>query len=194
MSTHILQVDSSILGDQGQSSQLSSQLVAALQKRYPKVTVTHRDVTGDPVPHFTLETVQAIAAGKAELADRLIAEIQAADTIVLSAPMYNFAIPSTLKAWFDHIARAQVTFKYTENGPEGLLTGKKVYVITTRGGLHKDTKNDGVVPYLQTILGFVGLTDVEYIYAEGLSMGDKKVEALALAQADIEQAVIEQAV
>ena len=190
MSTHILQVDSSVLGDQGQSSQLSSQLVTTLQKHYPNATLTHRDVTADAIPHFTLETIQAIAAGKAKLADTLIEEVQAADIIVLSAPMYNFAIPSTLKAWFDHIARAQVTFTYTENGPQGLLTGKKVYVITTRGGLHKDTKNDGVVPYLQTILGFVGLTDVEYIYVEGLSMSNKKEESLALAQSIIEQIAV----
>ena len=189
MSTHILQVDSSVFGNEGQSSQLSSQLVVELQKGYPKATLTYRDVTSDTVPHYTLATIQAVTAGKAKLADTLIAEVQAADIIVLSAPMYNFAIPSTLKAWFDHIARAQVTFKYTANGPEGLLVGKKVYVITTRGGLHKDTKNDGVVPYLQTILGFVGLTDVEYIYVEGLSMEGKKVEALAQAQRAIEKII-----
>lgn len=186
MSTHILQVNSSIFGNQGQSSQLSNTLLEKIQTQHPEATLTTRDVTADNIPHFTMDTITAIGEGQAELADKLIAEVQAADILIISAPMYNFSIPSTLKAWFDHIARAQVTFKYTDTGPVGLLTGKKVYVITTRGGMHKDTNRDAVVPFMQTILNFVGLSDVEYIYAEGLSMTDKKAVAVTQAQAEIE--------
>jgi len=189
MSTHILQIDSSVFGDQGQSSQLAAKLAEKLalkaRQQQSETTLTHRDIAAEQLPHFTLDTIEAIAAGQATLADALIAEVQAADVLVISAPMYNFGIPSTLKAWLDHITRVQVTFKYTPTGPVGLLAGKKVYVITTRGGLHKNTPNDAVVPYLKIILGFVGLNDVEFIYAEGLAMTDHKEQSLHKAKADI---------
>jgi len=107
--------------------------------------------------------------------------------VVLGVPMYNFGVPSALKNWIDAIARAKVTFEYTATGPRGLLTGKKVYAVLTRGGLYRGTTNDSQVPYLRTVLGFLGMTDVEFIYAEGLNMGpDAATAAIASARGEIE--------
>ena len=110
-------------------------------------------------------------AARVALDDALIAQVQSADVIVLGVPMYNFGIPVQLKTWIDAIARAGVTFQYTANGPEGLIKGKKVYLALARGGMYRDTPNDSQVPYLKTVLGFLGMTDVECVYAEGLAMG-----------------------
>jgi FMN-dependent NADH-azoreductase len=122
--------------------------------------------------------------------DTLIAEIQAADAVVIGVPMYNFGVPAQLKNWIDAIARAQVTFRYTAQGPEGLLKGKKVYVVLARGGLYRDTPNDTQMPYLQNVLGFLGMTDVQFIYAEGLAMGaEAEQNALVSAYHQIEEAV-----
>ncbi|MDB5962069.1 MAG: FMN-dependent NADH-azoreductase, partial [Massilia sp.] len=115
------------------------------------------------------------------LDDALIAQVQAADVLVIGAPMYNFGITTQLKAWFDAIARAGVTFRYTATGPEGLLTGKKVYVNLSRGGVHRNGASDSQVPYLKTFLGFLGMTDVTFVYSEGMGMGP---EAVAQAQAE----------
>ena len=125
------------------------------------------------------------------LSDLLIAEIQAADVLVLGVPMYNFSVPAQLKNWIDAISRAGVTFRYTEQGPEGLLKGKKAVVVQTRGGIHRNSPTDSLTPYLQTILAFLGITDVQFVYAEGLSMGpDAERDGLATAYAQIEQAVL----
>jgi FMN-dependent NADH-azoreductase len=122
------------------------------------------------------------------LDDALIAEVAAADVIVIGVPMYNFGVPAQLKNWIDAVARAGVTFKYTESGPVGLVQGKKVYVALTRGGLYRNTPADTQVPYLKTFLGFIGLTDVQFIYAEGLAMGpEAEQKALASAQSQIEE-------
>ena len=118
-----------------------------------------------------------------DFSDALIEELRNADTVVLGLPMYNFGIPSQLKAYFDHIARAGVTFRYTENGPVGLLTGKKVYVIATRGGKYAGTPRDSQTAYVRDFLAFIGITDVEFVYAEGLNMGADSKDA-ALANAD----------
>jgi FMN-dependent NADH-azoreductase len=124
------------------------------------------------------------------LDDALIAEIQAHDTIVLGVPMYNFGVPAQLKNWIDAIARAGVTFRYTEGGPEGLLKDRKVYVALARGGRYRDTAADSQVPYLKTVLGFLGLTDLHFMYAEGLAMGaESSARGLAEAQADVEVAL-----
>ena len=110
------------------------------------------------------------------------------DAIALGLPMYNFGIPSGLKAYFDHIARAGVTFKYTENGPVGLLTGKKVYVFAARGGMYAGTAKDSQTTYVRDFLGFIGITDVEFVYAEGLNMGEAaKISALGQAQVRLAQ-------
>jgi len=107
-----------------------------------------------------------------DLSNTLIEEIKAADTLVIAAPMYNFTIPTQLKNWIDLIARPGVTFTYTENGVKGLIEGKKAIVVTTRGGIHKDSATDSMTPYLRTVLGFVGITDGEFVYAESLNMGE----------------------
>ncbi len=171
MPKNVLKIDSSIFSEQGVSSQLTGKLVEQLEK-HEEINLTHRDLSSGMIPHFSAETIKDIGNGQASLADKLIEEVQEADVIVLGVPMYNFGIPSELKAWFDHIARANVTFKYTEDGPIGLLENKKVFVFTTRGGIHKDSSTDVEVPFLKTMLGFLGLKDVTFVYAEGLNMGD----------------------
>jgi FMN-dependent NADH-azoreductase len=127
-------------------------------------------------------------AARVALDDALIAEIQAADVVVLGVPMYNFGVTAQLKNWIDAIARARVTFQYTEKGPVGLLTGKTVYAVLARGGVHRDTERDSQVPYLKSVLGFLGMTDVHFVYAEGLAMGPAaEAQALASARAEIDQ-------
>jgi FMN-dependent NADH-azoreductase len=180
MST-LLQINASLAGGNGQSSQLANRFVADWVAKHPGGHVVKRDLAADPVPHLTAERFQAFFSqpeartaeqlAVTEYSDALISELQAADTIVFAVPMYNFSVPSTLRAYFDHIARAGVTFRYTANGPEGLLKGKKAYVFITRGGIYANGI-DTQTPYLKQFLGFVGITDVQFVYAEGLSMGD----------------------
>jgi FMN-dependent NADH-azoreductase len=182
----ILYVQSSIFGDNGVSTGIAKKLVTRLAAAAGS-TVVERNVSAGDIPHFTMETIEAIGAGNATLADTLIAEVQQADVIVIAAPMYNFAIPSQLKSWFDHIARAGVTFKYTEAGVQGLLTNKKVYIATARGGLHQDKGTDLDTVYLKTMLGFLGITDVEFIYAEGVNLGeDVRVKSIAAAEQQVQ--------
>jgi FMN-dependent NADH-azoreductase len=180
-----LLLKTSLFGDAGQSSQLAAAFAAGRGGR-----LIVRDLAKDPVPHLTAERFQAFLA-KPEArtpeqqaiagdSDRLIAELQAADTIVIGLPMYNFALPSTLKAYFDHIARAGVTFKYTERGAVGLLTGKKVYVVVARGGQYGG--KHAHAEYVRDFLAFLGMTDVEFIFAEGLAISPKARDA-ALAKA-----------
>lgn len=196
MST-LLQINSSVFSTGGQSSQLADHYVAIWKKANPTGKVVIRDLGANPIPHLGGETVgayftpadQRSEAQKAAIAlsDELVAELQAADTVVIGAPMYNFNIPSVLKAWFDHIARAGLTFKYGEAGPVGLLTGKKVVVFSTRGGLYAGTSSDVETPFVRQFLGFLGMTDVSFVYAEGLAYGDdKKAEAIKAARAETE--------
>lgn len=186
MATKILHIDSSLFGASGVSNQLGKSLLESLQ-RSTKISLVHRDLAAEPIPHFSAETIAELGEGKATLADKLIEELQAADILVLAAPMYNFAIPSVLKAWFDHVARAGTTFKYTESGPVGLLENKKVFVITTRGGVHKGQSTDSQSAYLETMLGFLGLNDVKTIYAEGLNLsGGMREQSIAKAEAEID--------
>jgi FMN-dependent NADH-azoreductase len=196
--TTLLKINSSIHSDNGQSSQLADQFVTAWRDTHPNSTVIVRDLARIPVPHLDAERFGALIA-KPELrsvkqrevvtySDNLIDEVRKADTIVLGLPMYNFGIPSTLKAYFDHIARAGVTFRYTEKGPIGLLTNKKVVVFATRGGYYAGTALDTQTSYLQDFLRFLGITDVEFIYAEGLAIsGVQKQESLAKAKRAITQ-------
>ena len=196
MTNHVLQIDSSVFGEQGQSSQLTAHLVEALKRQQP-TTLTYRNLAAEPLPHLTGATLVALGTEAAArtpeqtatvaMADELIAELQAANTLVLAAPMYNFAVPSTLKAWMDYVARAGVTFRYTANGPEGLLTHKKAYVVTTRGGLHQGKASDSQTTFVNTFLNFIGITDVAWIYAEGINMGDRKATAIAEAKPQIDQ-------
>lgn len=186
MTTQILHIDSSIFGKNGVSSQLSAYLKEKLSASN-EVNITYHSLAEENIPHFSMQTITDIGEGKAQLADRYIRELQNTDILLISAPMYNFAVPTQLKAWFDHVARAGVTFKYTETGPQGLLENKKAFVVTTRGGRHKGQQTDTETAWLRTMLGFLGITDVEFIYAEALNMGDQKVNSIASAQAHIDK-------
>ena len=194
---NILQVNSSARADASHSSRLASALVERLRAAKSRSALTLRDLGRNPHPVLDEVALQALFTpedkrsaeqhARVALDNALIAEIQAADVVVLGVPMYNFGVPAQLKNWIDAIARAQVTFRYTANGPEGLLKNKKVYVVLTRGGVYRDTPNDSQVPYLKTMLSFLGMTDVQFIYAEGLALGAEAEEkALAGALADIE--------
>lgn len=196
--TNILHIDSGVFGANSKSNGLSAAFVDAYRKSHPGAQVVHRDLAAAPLPHLDATLVQSFGTAPEERtgavaeagarSDALVAEVQAADVLVIGLPMYNFNLPSTFKAWFDHIARAGVTFRYTSNGPEGLLTGKKAYVLTARGGLYAGTANDHQEPYIRQMLGFLGITDVEFVYAEGLALGeDKAGAALAAANSTIEE-------
>ncbi len=175
-----LLLKTSLFGDAGQSSQLASDFAA---RRGGRLIV--RDLAKDPVPHLSAERFQAFLAkpeartreqqGVVDYSDRLISELQAADSLVIGLPMYNFALPSTLKAYFDHIARAGVTFKYTEQGSVGLLTGKKTYVVVARGGQYG--RGHAHAEYVREFLAFLGLSDVEFVFAEGLAISPQSKEA-----------------
>ncbi|END3384478.1 FMN-dependent NADH-azoreductase [Vibrio alginolyticus] len=175
--SRVLALKSSILGDYSQSNKLVENFI----KNVDQDKLTVRDLAANPLPVLDFAVATALRATEdlsqeqqavVDLSDTLIEEVKAADTLVIAAPMYNFTIPTQLKNWIDLIARAGVTFKYTENGVQGLIEGKKAIVVTTRGGIHKDSPTDNVTPYLRTVLGFVGITDVEFVYAEALNMGE----------------------
>jgi len=196
--TKVLQINSSVFSAGGQSTQLANHFVETWKKTRPDAKVTVRDLSANPVPHldgarvgaFFTPAEQRNDEQKAVIAysDALIAELQDADVIVLAAPMYNFSIPSQLKAYFDHVARAGVTFRYTANGPEGLLKDKRAIVFSTRGGIYANTPNDTETGLLRTFLGFIGITDVEFVYAEGLAYGDdQKAAAIAAAKQTVEK-------
>ncbi|SRR6267142_1539888 len=191
----LLHISSSIFLENGQSSQLANRLVEQWRKANPRGRVVVRDLAAEPLPHLDaarfgafLAKPEARSAAQAAIiahSDALIRELKEADVVVLGVPMYNFGIPSTLKAYFDHIARAGVTFSYTEKGPVGLLTGKQVYVFAARGGVYLGTPNDTHTAYLRQFLGFLGMTDVEFIYAEGLATESKEA-SLRKAHAQID--------
>lgn len=197
---NILQINSSARGGNSHSTRLAGEIVARLQSIEAGARLSVRDLGQTPHPALDEKALQALftpaeqrtpeQAARVALDDALIAEIQAADAVVLGVPMYNFGVTAQLKNWIDAIARAGVTFQYTDKGPEGLLKGKKVYVALTRGGQYRNTPTDSQVPYLKTVLGFLGLTDIEFVYAEGLAMGpEAEQKALASARAEIEQVV-----
>jgi FMN-dependent NADH-azoreductase len=192
----VLQINTSLFANEGQSSRLASALIQGWKLRHPDDRFVVRDLAADPVPHLTAERFgafltppeQRTAAQQAIAAqsDALIDELRAADVVVLGLPMYNFGVPSTLKAYFDHIARAGVTFRYTATGPQGLLGDKKVYVLAARGGQYAGTPLDTQTSYVRDFLAFLGLRDVEFVYAEGLAMGpDSQRNALEAANANI---------
>lgn len=198
--TTLLQLNSSLFEDRGASTALSNRLVSRLRDVHPALKVVRRDLAREPLAHFDGTLLQALGTpatartlDQARLvaeADALIEEVKSADVLVIGAPLYNFAVPTQLKSWFDRIARAGVTFRYTAQGPEGLLKGKKAYVVTSRGGVHRDGPTDHAVPYLRTMLGFVGIDDVEVVYAEGLAMGEEpRRTGLAAAEAQIDALV-----
>jgi FMN-dependent NADH-azoreductase len=199
--TTLLKINASLNNGNGQSSQLANQFVAAYRRRYPGAKIVERDVAAaEPVPHLNAERFGSFitkpeersAAQRAVVAysDTLINELKQADVIVLGLPMYNFGLPSQLKAYFDHIARVGETFKYTEKGPVGQVTGKKVYVFAARGGVYVGTPLDTQTSYVRDFLRFLGMDDVEFVYAEGLAISPESKEAgLARATAEIERLV-----
>jgi len=197
---NILQINSSARRDASHSTRLANRLVQRLRESEAASTLTVRDLNDAPHPVLDEAALSALftpahertpeQAARVALDDALIAEIQAADVVVLGIPMYNFGVPAALKNWIDAISRAGVTFRYSEKGPEGLLKGKKVYVALTRGGQYRNTPSDTQVPYLQTVFTFLGLTDVQFVYAEGLAMGpDAERNAIASAHEQIEEAL-----
>ncbi|MEJ6003919.1 NAD(P)H-dependent oxidoreductase [Paucibacter sp. AS339] len=182
----ILQINSSArrLQEDGQgsnSTRLANELVAGLLGQAQVAELEVLDLLVQPQPVLDEAALQAMftpaenrspaQAERVALDMALVEQLRAADVLVLAVPMINFGVPAQLKNWIDAVAKAGVTFRYTANGPEGLLTGKKVYVVLTRGGIYRDQAADTMVPYLRTVLGFMGMKDVEFIYAEGLAMG-----------------------
>jgi FMN-dependent NADH-azoreductase len=197
---NLLHISSSLFGSDGKSSQLSRHFIQQFQAQNPGGKVTERDLAQNPVPHLDLATLQANLTAPeqrsadqhalAQVADDLISELQNHDLVLLSVPMYNFGIPSTLKAWIDNVARAGTTFKYTATGPVGLLKNKKAYVMTARGGAYQGSPNDTQTPYLKNVLGFLGIEDVTFVHAEKLNMNpDQQPQILADAKAEIDKLI-----
>ena len=186
--TNVLIIDSAATGDASVSRRLTGELEAILRGRGP-VRIVRRDVGTDVIPHLTAETTPAIRGAPAQteaarealaLSDTLIAELKAADLVVIGAPMYNFGISSTLKAWFDHVLRAGITFRYSEAGPEGLLKGKKTIVVESRAGLYSEGPSapmDSQEPHLRTLLAFMGLDDMAFVRVEKLAFGPEQAAA-----------------
>ena len=184
----LLHIDSSALGNHSVSRGLTAAIVAELIREQPGTEVTYRDLAAQPLPHWS--PVADAADPAAILGNDVMEEFLAADVIVIGAPMYNFSIPSALKAWIDRVAVAGKTFRYTANGPEGLAAGKRVIVASSRGGFYcqgtAGQPMDFQEPYLRAVLGFLGITDIEFVRAEGVNVSaDHKTEALKTAQATI---------
>ncbi|KON81962.1 NAD(P)H-dependent oxidoreductase [Azoarcus sp. PA01] len=197
---NILQINSSARSDASNSTRVANSIVERLRASHPGAALVVRSLAQNPHPVLDEAALGALftpadkrspeQAARVALDDALIAEIQAADALVIGVPMYNFGVPVQLKNWIDAITRVKVTFRYTANGPEGLLKDKKVYVAFARGGRYRDTPADTQVPYLKTIFGFLGMTDVRFVFAEGLAMGaDATEQAFAEAERDIEAAL-----
>lgn len=188
----LLVIKSSLFNGSGQSSRLSDEFTRMWRANNPGGRVLCRDLAADPVPHlsaeafggFGLEPADRSPAqhGAAIVSDTLIAELKVADEIVIGLPMYNFTVPSTFKAWMDYVARAGVTFRYTENGSEGLINDKPVHVLCARGGQYAGTDADTQTGLVQMFFGMLGLSDLRFVYIEGLAMGDDSRQA-ALEQA-----------
>ena len=187
---NILIVTSSALGAASASTRLAEDYAARVQAENPHARIVRRDVGGGDIPHLTAANVGGVRGepaspaeqGARALSDTLIAELRAADLVVIASPMYNFGISSTLKAWFDHVLRAGETFRYTAEGPQGLLGGRQAIVIETRGGRYSAgpaAVMDSQEPHLRTMLGFVGITDVTFVRAEALAAGGDPREASA---------------
>jgi FMN-dependent NADH-azoreductase len=184
---HILQINGSARLTGSNSTRVADAITARLKALHPDAALTLRDLARAPHPVLDEAALTALftpaaqrtheQAARVALDDVLIAQLQEADVIVLGVPMYNFGVSVQIKSWIDAIVRAGATFRYGANGPEGLVTGKKVYVGLARGGIYRDTPNDSQVPYLRGVLGLLGMTDVAFIYAEGVKMGPEREAA-----------------
>ncbi|WP_164963642.1 FMN-dependent NADH-azoreductase [Rubrivivax sp. JA1026] len=196
----ILQINASARREGANSTRVAHDVVARLRASHLDAELTVRDLAADPLPVLDEAALGALftpaeartpeQAARVAVADAAVAELQAHDVIVLGVPMYNFGVPVQFKNWIDAVARAGITFRYTATGPEGLVKGKKVIVALARGGIYRDTPADSQVPYLKSVLGFLGMTDVRFVYAEGLNMGpEAAARGFEQAQADIEAAL-----
>ncbi|ANH03882.1 FMN-dependent NADH-azoreductase [Shinella sp. HZN7] len=196
---NILHIDSGILGEHSVSRRLTAAVAAQIKAEQPAATITYRDLAADPLPHLSGAHLMAANAKPEEVDAQIAADVAegkvvldeflAADTIILGVPMYNFSLPSQLKAWIDRIAVSGKTFRYTAEGPEGLAKGKKVIIVSTRGGHYSAgpaAAMDHQESYLKAVLGFLGITDVEVVRAEGLNLSpDSKIEAISEAERTI---------
>lgn len=201
---NVLHIDSSVRHTGSLSRQLGGEFIAKWKAANPSDTIVTRDLASAPLPHLTEQLIGAFftppeqrnadQAHTIKLSDALVDELLAADTIVIGAPMYNFSVTSGLKAWIDHVARAGRTFKYGASGPEGLVTGKKVYVFTASGGVYSQgpaAAYDHLTTYLRAALGFLGMTDITFVIAEGVGMGEDAVAAaVAKGRADIDAILV----
>lgn len=196
--TTILRLTASLFAEAGNSTKLVDTFIDNLRRHHPDSRVIERDLVKTPLPHLDGARVGALFSAPdsrtaeqqavIDESDALIAELKAADIVVLGLPLYNFGVPSQLKAYFDHLARAGVTFRYTAEGPVGLLGDRKVYVLAARGGYYQGTPLDTQTPYVRSFLNFLGLQDIEFVYAEGLNISaEAKDKALAQATAEIER-------
>ncbi|AZF17256.1 FMN-dependent NADH-azoreductase [Pseudomonas sp. R3-18-08] len=196
--SNVLIIESSARQQDSISRQLTQQFISQWQATHPGDRITVRDVALNPVPHLDanllggwmkpVEQRSPIEQASLDRSNALTDELLAADVLVMAAPMYNFAIPSTLKAWLDHVLRAGVTFKYTSTGPQGLLTGKRAIVLTARGGIHTGAASDHQEPYLRQVMAFIGIHDVTFIHAEGVNLsGDFQEKGLNHAKALLAQ-------
>ncbi len=192
----LLQINASLFGSHGNSTRLADRFVAHWRARNPDGRVVVRDLARDPVPHLTAEHVQAFGtpadqrsptqAALVARSDALIDELKSADVVVLGLPMYNFGVPSVLKSYFDQLARAGVTFRYTANGPEGLIGDRPFYIFAARGGLHRDTPRDAQSGFVTTFLNFIGIDSIEFVYAEGLGISEQsRKQSLSAAEQKI---------
>lgn len=183
---HLLHIDSSALGAASVTRELSAAIVGRWREALPDLRVSYRDLDLDPVPHLTGRGLSGADADEVAAASRALDAFLAADVVVIGAPMYNFSVPSTLKAWIDRIAVAGKTFRYTADGPQGLAGGKQVIIASGRGGLHSGAPSDFQEPYLRQVFGFLGIDDITFVRAEGVAYSPAhRTQALAAAHASI---------
>ncbi len=182
----LLHLDSSALSGNSVTRELTAAIVARWQDKLPQLQVEYRDLDSNPLPHLTARSLAQVDSAEAADAARTMEQFLAADVLVIGAPMYNFSIPSTLKAWIDRVAVAGKTFRYTEKGPEGLAGGKRVIIASGRGGIHTNAPTDFQEAYLRQVFGFLGVTDIEFVRAEGVAYSPQhRSDAIAGALASI---------
>ena len=186
----LLHLDSSALSNSSVTRELTAAIVARWQDKLPQLQVEYRDLDSQPLPHLTARSMSQADPHEAADAARTMEQFLAADVLVIGAPMYNFSIPSPLKAWIDRVAVAGKTFRYTENGPQGLAGGKKVIIASGRGGIHTNAPTDFQEAYLRQVFGFLGVTDIEFVRAEGVAYSPQhRSDAIAGALASIPEPV-----
>jgi FMN-dependent NADH-azoreductase len=175
----LLHIDSSVLGDNSASRTLTAAIVSRMQAQTPGLSVIRYDLDAQPLPHLSAASLARQDQGEADRGERVMSDFLEADVIVIGAPMYNFSVPSTLKAWIDRVAVAGKTFRYTAQGPEGLTNGKRAILAITQGGIHAlGGASEHHESYLRFVLGFLGITDIQVVRAQGLAQSAGRVDAL----------------